>query len=94
MEIEGKIIEVLPVRTGISKTTSEPWRIASYVLETVERYPQRVVFEVSDGRDNRISRLNIQEGKTYKVFMSMDASKYEGKWYNRITAYEARLKEE
>lgn len=93
MEIEGKIIKVLPIRTGISSKTNEPWRIASYVLETVERYPQRLVFEVSDGRDNRITRLNIQEGKTYTVFFGFDASEYDGKWYNRITAYEARPKD-
>lgn len=93
MEIEGKIIKVLPIRTGISSKTNEPWRIASYVLETNERYPQRMVFEVSDGRDNRITRLNIQEGKTYNVFFNFDGSEYDGKWYNRLSAWEARLKE-
>lgn len=93
MEITGIIKHVLPERTGTSTKTGEPWRIASYVLETVERYPQRMVFEVSDGRDNRITRLNIQEGKTYTVFFGFDASEYDGKWYNRITAYEARLKD-
>lgn len=90
MEIRGIIKKVLPERSGTSNRTGEPWRIASYVLETEERYPQRIMFEVSDGTQGRIARLNLQEGKTYKVFLSFDASEYDGKWYNRISAYEAR----
>ena len=90
MELEGKIIEALPIRSGISSKTGDPWRIATYVLETVERYPQRMVFDVSDGRDNRITRLNIREGEVYKVFFNFDASQYDGKWYNKIVAWDAR----
>ena len=90
MEIEGKIIKELPIRTGISSKTNLPWRIASYVLETTERYPQRMVFDVSDGQDNRITTMNLREGKEYRVFFSMEASEYDGKWYNHITAYKAR----
>ena len=81
---------MLPERSGTSNRTGEPWRIASYVLETEERYPQRIMFEVSDGTQGRIARLNLQEGKVYKVFLRFDASEYDGKWYNRVSAYEAR----
>ena len=94
MEIEGKIIKALPVQTGISQKTGEPWRIASYVIETFDQYPQRMVFEVSDGRDNRITRLNLKEGGVYKVFFSFAASEYKDKWYNRITAWDARIVEQ
>jgi hypothetical protein len=90
MEIRGIIKKVLPERSGTSNRTGEPWRIASYVLETEERYPQRIMFEVSDGTQGRIARLNLQEGKVYKVFLSFDTSEYDGKVYNRISAYEAR----
>lgn len=81
---------MLQERSGTSNRTGEPWRIASYVLETEERYPQRIMFEVSDGSQGRIARMNLLEGKRYKVFLSFEASEYEGKWYNRISAYEAR----
>ena len=90
MEIRGIIKKVLPERSGTSNRTGEPWRIASYVLETEERCPQRIMFEVSDGTQGRIARLNLQEGKIYKVFINFDASEYDGKWSNRVSAYEAR----
>lgn len=86
----GIIKHVLPERTGTSTKTGEPWRIASYVLETTDRYPQRIMFEVSDGTQGRIARLGLQEGKKYKVFLDFSASEYDGKWYNRVSAYEAR----
>ena len=45
MDIVGKIIQVLPVQEGISKT-GNPWKVQSYVLETQEQYPRKVCFEI------------------------------------------------
>ena len=88
MEIRGIIKKVLPERSGTSNRTGEPWRIASYVIETEER--DQIMFEVSDGTHGRIARLGLQEGKKYKVFLELNVSEYDGKVYNRISAYEAR----
>ena len=88
MEIEGKIIAVLPERSGTSQ--NGPWKVAGYVIETQETYPKRMFFEVRDGRDGRIARLNIQLGKIMRVWWDINAREYEGKWYNTITAYDAR----
>ena len=88
MEIEGKIIAVLPERSGTSQ--NGPWKVATYVIETKETYPRKMVFEVRDGRDGRIARLNIQLGKTMRVWWDINAREYEGKWYNTVTAYDAR----
>lgn len=88
MEIEGKIIAVLPERSGTSQ--NGPWKVAGYVIETQETYPKRMFFEVRDGRDGRIARLNIQLGKIMRVWWDINVREYEGKWYNTITAYDAR----
>ena len=45
MDIVGKIIQVLPLQEGISKT-GNPWKSQSYVLETQEQYPRKVCFEI------------------------------------------------
>lgn len=88
MEIEGIITKVLPIREGTS--SKGPWKMAEYVLETIEQYPKRMCFTVSDGASGRIARLNIQEGQRYRVFFDIDAQEYQGRWYNRITAFDAR----
>ena len=39
MEIEGFITEECPVKSGTSERG--PWKIAGYVLETMESFPDR-----------------------------------------------------
>lgn len=91
MEFEGIIIEQLETAKGTNKETGEPWQRNRYVAESEERNPQAIVFDVWDGRDGRIARLNLEKGKKYKLFMSFEARKSkEGKWFNAITVWNAR----
>ncbi|MCD8285570.1 MAG: DUF3127 domain-containing protein [Prevotellaceae bacterium] len=85
MEITGKIIQVLPERSGTSARTGSEWRVASYVLETSEQYPKKMAFDVF-GSD-RIQLLNIQAGETLLVKFDIDAHEYQGRWFNSIRAY-------
>lgn len=85
MEITGKIIAVLPERSGVSARTGAEWRCASYVLETLEQYPRKMNFEVF-GVD-RIQQFNIQVGETMVVSFDIDAHEYQGRWFNSIRAW-------
>lgn len=85
MEITGKIISVLEERSGTSSRTGNEWRVASYVLETVEQYPKKMVFEVF-GSD-RIQTMNIQAGEMLTVKFDVDAHEYNGRWFNSIRAF-------
>lgn len=92
MEFEGTIIEQLDTKTGTSKATGLEWKRVGYVAQTDERAQQTIVFDVWDGRDGRIERLNLQVGKKYRLNFSFEAKKNnDGKWYNSITAWGARL---
>lgn len=75
MEIFGKIICALPIRSGVSAKSGKPWQCASYVLETQDQYPKRMVFDVF-GQDN-ISDFNIQVGKSLTVCFDIDAREYQ-----------------
>lgn len=85
MEITGRIIAVLEERSGKSARTGSDWRVASYVLETVEQYPKKICFEVF-GAD-RIQSLNIQAGESLTVRFDIDAHEYNGRWFNSIRAF-------
>lgn len=56
-----------------------------YVLEVPGQFPKRMVFEVFG--EDRIKQFNIQMGCVYNVSFDIDASEYQGKWYNSIKAY-------
>lgn len=85
MEITGKIIQVLEARGGTSARTGNPWKVQSYVLETEEQYPRRMVFEVFG--EDQINQFNIQVGQVLTVSFNVDAHEYQGRWYNQIRAW-------
>ena len=86
MELIGKIIQVLPERSGTSARTGSEWRMGSYVLETTtDRFPRKMMFEVF-GSD-KIQQFNIQVGEMVRVSFDIDAHEYQGRWYNSIRAW-------
>ncbi|MBP5619463.1 MAG: DUF3127 domain-containing protein, partial [Bacteroidaceae bacterium] len=56
-----------------------------YVLETLEQYPKKMVFEVF-GTD-RMAQFNIQLGEVLVVSFDIDAHEYQGRWFNSIRAW-------
>lgn len=85
MEIEGKIIAVIPVREGVSARTGTAWKTQDYVIETHEQYPRRCCFNVF-GAD-KIQLFNIQVGEELRVSFDIDAHEYQGRWFNSIRAW-------
>ncbi len=57
----------------------------SYVIETHENYPKKLVFDVF-GAD-RLAQFNIQSGEELLVSFDIDAHEYQGRWYNSIRAW-------
>lgn len=83
MEIQGKIIVVLPERSGTSQRGNQ-WRSISYVLETQEQYPKKLAFDVTN---DKIDQLNIQLGEILTVQFDINAREYNGRWFNSINAW-------
>lgn len=84
MEIEGKIIAVLPAREGVSSRGTQ-WKSQDYVIETHEQYPRKCCFNVF-GSD-KIDLFNIQSGEELRVSFDIDAREYQGRWFNSIRAW-------
>lgn len=87
MDLQGKIIVALPERSGVSARGE--WKSQSFVLETHDAYPKKVVFDVF-GAD-RLARFNIQVGQEVMVSFDIDAHEYQGRWYNSVRAFDVRL---
>ncbi|MBQ8051239.1 MAG: DUF3127 domain-containing protein [Bacteroidaceae bacterium] len=85
MDLTGRIIAVLPERSGTSARTGSEWKVASYVLETQEQYPKKMCFEVFGVE--RIQNFNIQVGEMMTVSFDIDAHEYNGRWFNSIRAF-------
>ena len=85
MQITGKAIAALPVKSGVSKKTGEQWQSREYVIETQEQYPKKMCFEVF-GTD-KLKEFNIRNNDLIKVNFDITAREYNGKWYNYIRAW-------
>lgn len=85
MDITGKIIAVLPTKSGISATSGNEWSLQTAVLETQDQYPKKLAFDVF-GAD-RITQFNLQVGDIATVFFDFDAHEYNGRWFNSVRAF-------
>ena len=83
MELQGKVIAVLPERSGVSARGE--WKSQSFVIETHEQYPKQMVFDVF-GAD-RLAQFNIQSGDEINVSFDITAHEYQGRWFNNIRAW-------
>lgn len=84
MEIKGKIIAVLPQKSGVSKAGKE-WQSQEYVLETSDQYPKKMCFTVF-GSEN-INTFGLTIGETATIYFNVDAKQWQDRWFNSITAW-------
>lgn len=85
MEVSGKIIQVLPEQSGISKTSGKEWKLQAYVLETQEQYPRKVHFEVFG--EDRIKANPCQLDDIVTVSFDIESREFNGRWYTSIRAW-------
>jgi hypothetical protein len=85
MEFEGRIIRVLPVRSGTSQRGE--WKQLPFVFEYFEsptdRYADSVLLETFD--TNVID--NLKEGMEVRCGFAHRTREYEGKTYNELRLY-------
>lgn len=86
MELSGRIIAVLPERSGTSARGE--WKAQSFVIETHDQYPRKMVFDVFGAE--RLQRFNIKANNEVTVFFDIDAHEYQGRWFNDIRAFDVR----
>ena len=83
MELQGKVIAVLPERSGVSARGE--WKSQDYVIETHDQYPKKCCFRVFG--EEKINQFNIQLGEEMTVSFDIDSHEYQGRWFNDVRAW-------
>ena len=83
MELTGKIIQVLPEKSGTSARGQ--WRKQEYIIEIPGDYPRTVCFMVWG---DRIDQFGIQQGQELTVSIDLESREYNGRWYTDVKAWE------
>jgi hypothetical protein len=83
MEISGKIVELLPEKSG--QSARGPWRKREYILETEGQYPNKICFMVWS---DKIDEFAIKEGENLVVSIDIESREYNGRWYTDVKAWQ------
>lgn len=88
MKFTGICKAVLPMQSGVSQRTNQPWNSQEYVFEEEgQRFPQSMCARVF-GAD-KIAEMNIQQGQRYDVDFDIttNQSQKTGGYFNSLNIY-------
>lgn len=85
-EIKGKVIEVLPMQSGETRSGGT-WYRQTVVLEYESgRYTQQIALECGTSKAPDFGKL--QKGQIVKVRYDVTSREYNGRWYTSANAFE------
>lgn len=92
MEVKGILKCKVSDQTGTSEKTGNQWRNAEWLLYIPGRYEKRIKFEVR-GVERCKQWDEFFDGMPDKnapvlVKFEIDAQEYQGKWFNRVEAWD------
>ncbi len=83
LEIEGRIIQILPEQTGTG--TRGKWIKQEFVIETVEQYPRKVCFSAWGDKTDTLKQLQL--GDPVLVSFNPESREYNSKWYTDLRVW-------
>ena len=90
MEIQGKIIQVLPKKEGVGKN-GNPWAIQPFVIETQESYPKKVYIELFG--EDRIKANPVDIDMLVDCGIDIESREFNGLWYTQVRAWKVQTAE-
>ncbi len=84
MEIKGRIVQILPLQSGVSQSSGREWKKQEYILETGEQYPRKVCFQLFG---DRVDQFPMSVGDEVVVSCDIESREYNGRWYTNVSAW-------
>jgi hypothetical protein len=82
MEVKGKVIQLLPLQSGMGK--KGPWKKLEFILETQTQYPKKVCLSVWG---DKVDQYNLAVGDVVNVAVDLESREYNGRWYTEARAW-------
>ena len=89
MEVTGKLIQKLPVQSGVSSSGNN-WSKAEFVIETVEQYPKKICANLWGDRARALDQF--QEGSLITVSFDLESREFNGRWYTDVKAWKVEAR--
>ena len=82
MEIEGKLLQVLPVQNISSQKGA--MKKMEFVIEIAAKFPRKICFALWN---DKIDLFSASAGDSIKVFFDLDSREYNGRWFTEAKAW-------
>jgi len=82
MELKGKVIQLLPIQTGMGKKGQ--WKKQDFILETKGQYPKKVCLSLWG---DKIDDADLSVGHEVSVSVELESREYNGRWYTEARAW-------
>ncbi|NUM49690.1 MAG: DUF3127 domain-containing protein [Flavobacteriales bacterium] len=87
MEIAVKLIQLLPLQTGMGKNGE--WKKQEFIVETLgSQYPKKICISVWG---DKINESILKEGNELNVSFDVESREYNGRWYTDVKAWKIEL---
>ena len=85
MEVTGKLMKVLDLESGTSKSGKE-WKKQTVIIDNGDEFNN--ITAVSAFGEDKINNLNkLKEGMTVVILCNVYSREYKGKYYHNIDGY-------
>jgi hypothetical protein len=88
MNIIGKVTDLLPLQTGISKNGQ--WRKQDIIVETCGQYPKKICISVWG---DKINEKQLLIGNNLDISFELESREFNRKWYTDVKAWKINLTE-
>ncbi len=88
MELNGKIIKVLPLQSG--ESARGKWQKQEIVIEVDGKFPKKVCVSLWG---DLISNNQFEEGKMISLEADVESREYKDRWYTEVKAWRVNRSE-
>jgi hypothetical protein len=82
MELKGKVIQLLPLQSGMGK--KGPWKKQEFIVETQSQYPKKVCLSIWG---DKVDQYNVAVGQFITASVELESREYNGRWYTEARAW-------
>lgn len=83
MEIKGRVTQVPPRVSGVSRAGKE-WQKQEFILETMEQYPKSICFELFG---DKVTQYPVTVGEEVTVSFDLESRESNERWYTSVKAW-------
>jgi hypothetical protein len=82
MNIKAKLVQLLPLQTGMGKNGQ--WRKQDIIVETTGQYPKKICISIWG---DKINEKQLLIGNQLDIDFELESREFNGKWYTDIRAW-------